>query len=700
VEAGTILADRYRLAERLGRGAMGEVWRAQDKRLYDRDVAVKMLLIPDPDAGALERFAREAGVAARLSHPGITVVHDIGQHEDRVFIVMELLRGENLGTLLSRHSNGLPVSQVISFAIQVASALASAHAAGVIHRDLKPANLFVQGDHVKICDFGLARDEAARSITMTGDVIGTPAYMAPEQWNGEAATTRTDLYALGCMIWQTLTGEMPFPGPSIAALLNQHLNMAPVPPASRVPHVPPALDDLVMSLLAKDPEQRPPSTTWVLEALTKIRDSAREWPVPGPVPARLAGDQVPAPRPAVASIDGYEPVSAVPAPQGPTIADTIVEPAAVFAPGTASRPPVVPRSTGPVTAIACAPLGPELRVFALTEDGRIRHCSLNTRGPSDDSAPAGRASAGRASAGRGSTGRDPASDGTGWTSWIDVLSPAGQQPIAAIAASSAHTMLYSLLADHNSALAAVADGGLYISRSGGAWRSMDRPGIQPGTVSIVDIAVASWTQGAWNWQPGEPRTLPSPVSVFVLDAGGQVWQNSRAGWREIPVRHPVSAIAACSFRNDDQLVLCVTDGRVAVAHYETRQGASSSLAAWRRAPGGTVVDVACLSLAADHQEAFALDEAGYIWYSRSVPSTGPEPHQEPLTWTSWTLIEGAPGQVTSITAGAHESSPTGDGDGTGVLLAATAEGAIYHASCELDTTRQSSWATWSLLPSL
>jgi hypothetical protein len=495
------------------------------------------------------------------------------------------------------------------------------------------------------------------------------------------------------MIWQTLTGEMPFPGPSIAALLNQHLNTSPVPPASRVPNVPPALNDLVMTLLAKDQEQRPPSTTWVLDALTlvmtllakdqeqrppsttwvldaltRIRDSARDWPSPGLVPTGWAVEQVPAPRPAVASIDGFEPVISVPAPPDPAIMETVVEPTALHSPsGGRSRPPAPRAVTGPVTAIACAPLGPELRVFALTSDGRIRHCTRNAPG--------------------------------GWTGWTDVLSPTGQQPVAAIAASSAHTMLYSLLADHNSALAAVAEGGLYISRSGGAWRSMDRPGSQPGAVSIVDIAVASWTHGAWNWQPGEPRTLPSPVSVFALDVGGQVWQNSRAGWREIPVSRPVSAIAACSFRNDDQLLLCVTDGHVAVARYETRQGAASSLPGWQGDPGGTVVDVACLSLAADHQEAFALDEAGYIWHSRSVPATHSQPRLGPSAWTAWTLIDGAPGQVTAITAGAHEGSPGAEGGGTGVLLAVTADGAIHHASCELDTARQSSWATWSALPS-
>jgi serine/threonine protein kinase len=716
---------------------MGEVWRAQDSRLYDRDVAVKMLLVRDPDPGELERFSREAGVAARLAHPGITVVHDIGQHDDRVFIVMELLRGENLGVLLAKHPRGLPVRHAVSISVQVASALATAHAAGVIHRDLKPANLFVQGDHVKICDFGLARDDAFRTITMAGEVIGTPAYMSPEQWNGEPATTSSDLYALGVIIAQMLTGELPFLGPSIAALLNQHLNIAPIPPASRVPHVPPALNDLVLSLLAKDPAERPPSTTWALEALTRIRDSARDWPDPDPPPAQPAQSarsarpaqhpEKPA-RPGRPGRPGRQPAK----PERPassdiaptrtddtTTADTVVPASAVKVPSAAvprfqPHPPQATR-VGPVAAIACALLGPELRVFALTSAGRIRHSSHSDPPGSASGDGASREAASRDAAPGGSPSRDgacldtasresaSARSGADWTSWADVLSPTGQQPVAAIAATSAPAMYYSLQADHDSALAAVAGDDLYISRSGSAWRSLDGPGSQPVSAHIVDVGVASWTRAALTSQRGEPRNLPSPVNVFALDADGKVWKNSRSGWLKVPVSRPASAVAACSFHNEDQLLLCVADGAVSVAHYESQSGAASSLPAWPYAPAVRVVDIACLSLAAHHQEAFALDAGGNVWHSRSLPPTRSGPGQQSAApgqpsaaapWTAWTRIEGAPANVTVIAAG---SQGNGDG-GRGTLLLATADGTIHHSSCDLDTTRQSVWASWSPLP--
>jgi Protein kinase domain len=736
VEAGTVLADRYRLAERLGRGAMGEVWRAQDSRLYDRDVAVKMLLVRDPDPGELERFAREAGVAAKLAHPGITVVHDIGQHDDRVFIVMELLRGENLDALLAKHPQGLPVSQVASFSVQVASALATAHAAGVIHRDLKPANLFVQGDHVKICDFGLARDDAFRTITMAGEVIGTPAYMAPEQWNGEPATTSSDLYALGGIVSQMLTGELAFPGPSMAALLNQHLNVAPIPPASRVPHVPPALNDLVLSLLAKDPEERPRSTTWVLEALMRIRDSGRDWPDPGPPavkpakpaarpakPARRAPDGKPAPGGLeLTPIDATTITAASPKPTAAKVKSAAVP----------SFRPHPPQATpaGPVAAIACAPLGPELRVFALTAKGRIRHCTRGSRGDlaafpagARDSAAKDGASrdgaspdgASRDGASRDGSSRDGASrDGAlpvgsssgdapggsvpGWTSWSDVLSPTGQQPVVAIAATSAHATYYSLLTDQNSALAAVADDGLYISRSGSAWRSMDGPGGQPLSAHIVDVAVASWTRAALSPPPGEPRNPPSPVNVFALDADGKIWKNSRSGWRSVPVSRPANAIAACSFRDEDQLLLCVADGAVSVASYESQSGTASGLPTWPHAPAVRVVDIACLSLAADHQEAFALDADGTIWHSRSgpPPRSGPGQSSSMAPWTAWARVEGTPANATAIAAA---SQPGGDRS-RGTLLLTTADGTIHQASADLDTAQRTAWASWSQLPPL
>src|SRR5579859_3286536 len=179
MDSGTVLTGRFRLDERLGRGAMGEVWRARDLKL-SRDVAVKLLLADDPGADGFRRFLREAILPAGMQHPGIAVVHDADRHQGRLFIVTELLRGEDLGKRLARHPDGLPGEVALDFAIQLAEALAAAHEHKVIHRDLKPANLFVQaGDRLKICDFGLARDSSAKaSITQEGTALGTPSYMS------------------------------------------------------------------------------------------------------------------------------------------------------------------------------------------------------------------------------------------------------------------------------------------------------------------------------------------------------------------------------------------------------------------------------------------------------------------------------------------------------------------------------------------
>lgn len=637
MDAGTVLAGRYRLAERLGYGSMGEVWRAQDTRLFDRDVAVKMMLTPDPDQVELTRFTREAGVAARLAHPGITVVHDIGHHDGRVFIVMELLRGEDLGALLSRSAQGLPPAQVVSFAVQVASALATAHAAGVIHRDLKPANLFVTaGDRVKICDFGLARVESTRVLTLRGEMIGTPSYMAPELWHGQPATVSTDLYALGAIMWQMLTGRLAFPGPSMAALLHQHLNDVPAAPGATAPGLPPDLDELVLSLLAKDPGDRPPSAALVLDELTRIEDSLQDRPTPAQ-PGHAAVEEA-----------KEKPAASVAEPREPR------EP---------HEPPTVPptRATGPVAGIACAALGPDVRVFALASDGRLRHLTLG----------------------------DPA--------WTDLLQPSGDQQVSRITATTAHTALYTRLAGQDSAIAAITDDTLFISRSGGAWRALPGPGGEGS--KIIDIAVASWTQRAFSPARGEPRVPPTPVSVFALDADGRVWQSERASWRRVPVSRPVSAIAACSFHNDDQLLLGVSGGAVGIAYYETPSGVAASLPAWRFVPADPIVDIACLALAPESQEAFALDGAGNLWHNRSLPRELASPRRPASSpWSGWKPIEGAPPKVTAIAAAARQDDRAEAGRSHGTLLAVTQDGTVYHASCDLHPAQPAVWAHWEPLP--
>ncbi|MFE1555249.1 WD40 repeat domain-containing serine/threonine protein kinase [Streptomyces sp. NPDC058734] len=260
MQPGAQLAGRYRLVERLGQGGIGEVWRAQDVEL-DRAVAVKVLLEFDASEELLGRFRREASIGARLQHPGITVVHDIGRHGERLFMVMELLEGQDLSRLLARTPGvGLPLPQVLDLALQTAEALSAAHAQKVVHRDLKPGNLFLLADgRLKICDFGIARTaDATGGLTVTGRVFGTPSYMAPEQWRGEHVEGSCDLYALGCVLYALLTGAPPFAGTEQAwVLMRMHLEEEPPALGAVRADLPPALVELVDSLLAKEPGHRP-----------------------------------------------------------------------------------------------------------------------------------------------------------------------------------------------------------------------------------------------------------------------------------------------------------------------------------------------------------------------------------------------------------------------------------------------------------
>ncbi|MFD7840525.1 protein kinase [Streptomyces sp. NPDC059761] len=268
VRVGDELAGRYRLEQRLGQGGMGEVWRGHDLML-DRSVAVKVLLEAATNDEVVARFRREATIGARLQHPGITVVHDVGQQDGRLFIVMELLSGEDLATVLARDGR-LAMDLAVDLAAQTAEALAVAHGQAVVHRDLKPGNLFLlPGRRIKICDFGIAHSaDATAGWTVTGRIIGTPAYMAPEQWRGERVGARCDLYALGCVLYALVSGAPPFgqtEGPYV--LMHRHVAEAPLPLREAGTPVPAELDRLVLALLAKDPADRPESAEAVGKAL-------------------------------------------------------------------------------------------------------------------------------------------------------------------------------------------------------------------------------------------------------------------------------------------------------------------------------------------------------------------------------------------------------------------------------------------------
>src|SRR5277367_4670263 len=309
----------YRLIEKIGSGGMGEVYRALDTRL-EREVAVKLVsetyLIAGHGSGSPspvtphatpdshvshERFLREARSSATLNHPNVCSIHDTGEHDGRPYLVMELLRGETLKHYLAKAGGkGLRPDEVISFSQQAASALAAAHAKGIIHRDIKPANLFVvdagRGKRlIKILDFGLAKKQpgvavassrtydlpgsggadetavgpgtATMELTSPGSAVGTVAYMSPEQAKGEHLDARTDLFSLGTVIYEMATGKTPFAGGSTAEVFAALLRENPPPVTTVNPAMPKKLAPIVAKLLAKDPAQRYATAEQLQEAL-------------------------------------------------------------------------------------------------------------------------------------------------------------------------------------------------------------------------------------------------------------------------------------------------------------------------------------------------------------------------------------------------------------------------------------------------
>jgi len=284
-----MIADgRYELVELIGEGGMGSVYLARQVAM-DRMVALKLILaeaVKSPDAAA--RFEREMKLSAKIEHPNTIRVYDFGETDGQLFLAMELLRGQTLKQVLE--SGPLDLSRIVRIGVQVARALQAAHSEGVVHRDLKPDNVMLleqYGEHdvVKVLDFGIAKslDEPEASVTATGAVIGTPAYMSAEQAMGQAVDRRSDLYSLGIILYEMASGRLPFTAPGFTALLVAHATETPQPLTQVVPDIHPGLAALVELLLRKNPAERPQTAKVVehrLEALIGGLSVANTLPMP------------------------------------------------------------------------------------------------------------------------------------------------------------------------------------------------------------------------------------------------------------------------------------------------------------------------------------------------------------------------------------------------------------------------------------
>jgi eukaryotic-like serine/threonine-protein kinase len=257
---GEVLVDRFELEELVGTGGMSSVYRAHD-RLLDRKVALKVLHEQySEDDDYVERFRREARAVASLSHPNIVGVIDRGEHADRQFIVFEYVEGDNLKRMIERRGPA-PVETALELGVQMARALSFAHQNGLIHRDVKPQNVLLNGDgHAKVTDFGIARSlDMQRGMTQTGTVLGTSDYIAPEQAQGQHVDDHTDVYSLGVVLFELLTGHVPFTGENFVAVAMRHINEPPPPIRTERPDVPPRVEAAIQRAMAKEPDDRFPT---------------------------------------------------------------------------------------------------------------------------------------------------------------------------------------------------------------------------------------------------------------------------------------------------------------------------------------------------------------------------------------------------------------------------------------------------------
>jgi serine/threonine-protein kinase len=334
-----ILSDRYRLIRVLGEGGMARVHEAEDLRL-GRRVAVKVLLAQfTNDAEFLRRFEQEARHAASLSHPNIVGVFDVGQDGSAHYIVMELVDGQTLKEAIQA-SGPLPIPEAIRIGIEVCAALTAAHARGLVHRDIKPQNILLTVDGaVKVADFGIARRTAAAALTQTGTVLGSVHYLSPEQARGQEAGPRADLYALGVTLFEMLTGRLPFDAENPIAVAMQHVQNAPPLPRQFNRAIPPALETIVLRLMAKNPAERFPDAASLAQALRGVLGQASGR-------TRVAGAGVPTPPPPVIPPTVAGPTAAMSRPPNPPAAGPTRVMSGVIAPQAAAAAPPVAGSRG------------------------------------------------------------------------------------------------------------------------------------------------------------------------------------------------------------------------------------------------------------------------------------------------------------------------------------------------------------------
>jgi Protein kinase domain len=641
VESGTELAGRYRLDRRLGVGGMGEVWQARDLKFerdlnLRRDVAIKLMHSTLSGSEMLRRFQLEAKILSKLNHPHIVRMLDADWHEGQLFIVMELLVGQDLAQLLSGQPRGLPVGRAVELARQLATGLSAVHSRGIVHRDLKPANLFVlPGNLLKIGDFGVARDSSATSVlTAHGVIMGTWAYIAPERWLGTWNGQPTaDLYSTGCILYELLTGETPFSADSMA-IIRMHCEEIPEPPLARNHDIPEPLNKLVLRLLAKDPADRPETAAQVADALAEIKDDL--------VAAAGTGAGATA---------------------GPGAARGRAAPAG--RPAASDRPRAARTGGARVTApIACLSLSRDHRhFFVLAGPGSLRH---RTYWPSQ-----------------------------AWTTWHDMAPlPPGTAVAIAAQAYDDHQKIAVAVGDSVYHRWRVGNPG------GGwsAWDALPGLGAPVIDLAFSPVAAGHWEifvvdeyetihRSAWRddgrtgpgWTPWTGVPAPDGLPVTSISA-------SCASLRDQDQDQDQDKGRVAGHRQD---LVIVADGQV---WHRQRHGSPDAMPAWSdwEPLGGVrrqVTDVACSSRGPGHVEVFAVDSRGLVSHRDYTERDG---------WSDWRDLPAPAGQrVAAITSTSHPFSPYQK-----LAVLTTAGQVYHAWRSAFGPGGESGWTPWRDLPAL